>query len=219
MAGEPQFSYLGAAPASPHLSAGYTAEPYLSAEGPPANFETFFPLATGSQASRPAPLKASRFAPSLRHSQGYGGRPHGLEAPYGPEAGVPHGHHAADASVFWGPEPPTNEPQFRHLDEPIQLEMDDASEYPPGPAPPPVAGPHSAPAEPGEEDGLWDPEWSIAIFTLGCCVPPVLLYNFLFCHSNSTTARVVARLSQMVFIFYAIIFVMVMAVVTATDSW
>ncbi len=55
-------------------------------------------------------------------------------------------------------------------------------------------GAYRTPQGPG-----WDAEWSVGIFLAGlCCLPPVFLYNLLFCHSRSTTARIVARLSQMV---------------------
>jgi hypothetical protein len=52
-----------------------------------------------------------------------------------------------------------------------------------------------------------------------CCFPPLLLYNLLFAHSDCITARVLARISQMILAFYTLVFILVMVVMTVTDAW
>eukprot|EP00668_Euglena_longa_P048138 GGOE01065199.1.p1 GENE.GGOE01065199.1~~GGOE01065199.1.p1 ORF type:complete len:236 (+),score=50.48 GGOE01065199.1:90-797(+) len=228
---EPRFSYLGtAAYTPPPLGAGYGQEPYpLDGYGsaPAPDFETHIPFgdltATASQAPRHSSQKLPAVAHLPHHGQGYAGRTHlGYEmSPFGQEAGIA-AHHGAIASASLGTGARADEQQFRHLEEAIQLEMEEALDYRAEPAHQSATAPHSvlpAHSGPSEDDALWDPELTIAIFMVGCCLPPILLYNLLFCNSSSTTARIMARLSQMMLIFFAIIFVMVMAVVTATDSW
>ena len=88
---------------------------------------------------------------------------------------------------------------------------------------PPAGGTPATSTKPGyyyRQPELADFDGSMLVLIVGmCCIPPVLLYNLLYLYSEDAKARVISRVSQLIFIFYALTFFIIIIVVTSVDGW
>ena len=115
------------------------------------------------------------------------------------------------------------ERQMREEEE-MQRQMEEEEEYEEVPPEPVEDSRRGVVNEVSKEQGysmLNHPDYigSVSLMLCGLCIPPLFLYNLLYCNSENTIARIIARFSQMLFVVYVMIFLIVIITVSLTDGW
>mmetsp|Transcript_57168 Transcript_57168/g.102163 ORF Transcript_57168/g.102163 Transcript_57168/m.102163 type:complete len:206 (-) Transcript_57168:1074-1691(-) len=127
-----------------------------------------------------------------------------------------HDHQAeANARAEW-------ERQMREEEEmQRQMEEEEYEEVPPEPVEDSRRGGVSEVSKDQGYSMLNHPDYigSVSLMLCGLCIPPLFLYNLLYCNSENTIARIIARFSQMLFVVYVMIFLIVIITVSLTDGW